>query len=194
MTKPKHSLIPSGESLRQAVRWMSENAPATVDKINTAACRFDLTPVEEEFLLREFLPQVTWEHFHHQADIGVRGIGHTLAQSFEQAGLALTAVVTDIARVQALQRVGIACAEQDPELLFVDWLNAIIYQMATTNMLFSRFQVTIAEGKLTAILTGEPVDRTRHEPAVEPKGATFTELKVVRRSDGSWIAQCVIDV
>ena len=36
-----------------------------------------------------------WEHFSHDADIGVRGWGQTLAQAFEQAALALTAVVTD---------------------------------------------------------------------------------------------------
>jgi SHS2 domain-containing protein len=37
------------------------------------------------------------------------------------------------------------------------------------------------------------VDRARHAPAVEAKGATFTELRVAERK-GGWIAQCVIDV
>ena len=41
-----------------------------------------------------------WQHFHHGADVGVRGIGSTLAQAFEQAALALTAVVTDPATVK----------------------------------------------------------------------------------------------
>ncbi len=36
-----------------------------------------------------------WEHFEHGADIGVRGIGPTPASAFEQAALALTAVITD---------------------------------------------------------------------------------------------------
>jgi SHS2 domain-containing protein len=40
---------------------------------------------------------------------------------------------------------------------------------------------------------GEPVEVERHAPAVEPKGATFTELKVSKEG-GGWIAQCVIDV
>lgn len=39
-----------------------------------------------------------WEHFPHQADIGVRGMGATLAQAFEQAALALTAVIVDLAQ------------------------------------------------------------------------------------------------
>ena len=35
-----------------------------------------------------------WEHFPHAADVGVRGFGKTAAAAFEQAALALTAVVT----------------------------------------------------------------------------------------------------
>jgi tRNA nucleotidyltransferase (CCA-adding enzyme) len=36
-----------------------------------------------------------WEHCPHGADIGVRGIGRSKEEAFEQAALALTAVVTD---------------------------------------------------------------------------------------------------
>ena len=36
-----------------------------------------------------------WEHFPHEADIGVRGVGNTRERAFEQAALGLTAVVVD---------------------------------------------------------------------------------------------------
>ena len=49
------------------------------------------------------LPQSRWEHFPHDADIGVRGYGPTMAAAFEQAALALTGVVTDPAHI-ALRR------------------------------------------------------------------------------------------
>jgi tRNA nucleotidyltransferase (CCA-adding enzyme) len=61
-------------------------------------------------------------------------------------------------------------------------------------MLFRRFEVSIADHRLDAVAWGEPVDRLRHEPAVEPKGASYTELRVTRREDGAWVAQCVVDV
>ncbi len=38
--------------------------------------------------------EARWEHFPHAADVGVRGFGKTPAEAFEQAALALTAVVT----------------------------------------------------------------------------------------------------
>ena len=134
-----------------------------------------------------------WSHFEHDADIGVVGEGDTLEEAFEQAALALTAVVTDAA-VEPRQHVAIRCDAPDPELLFVDWLNALVYEMATRRMLFGAFDVTIVGTHLDAIVGGEPIDRARHQPAVEIKGATLTALAVSRTGAGQWQAQCVIDV
>jgi SHS2 domain-containing protein len=77
---------------------------------------------------------VHWEHFPHDADIGVRGLGATRAQAFEQAALALTAVITDLAIVAPKEMIQLSCAAPDVELLLVDWLNALIYEMATQHV------------------------------------------------------------
>lgn len=138
-------------------------------------------------------PEARWEHFPHDADVGIRGVGATPAQAFEQAGLALTAVVTD-AEVRGLTRIDIACDAPDLDTLFYDWLNAIIYEMAVKRMLFGRFEVKIDGGRLRGSLWGEKVDRERHVPACEPKGATYTALRVAQRPDGQWTAGCIVDV
>ncbi len=135
----------------------------------------------------------SWEHFEHKADIGIRGYGDTVAAAFEQAGLAMTAVVTDLSRVQASETVVINCSDSDNDSLLYDWLNALIYEMATRKMLFSEFRVAIDNGQLSATAAGEPIDVARHRPSVEIKGATFTELGVYEQ-EGRWVAQCVIDV
>ncbi|MEW6324218.1 MAG: archease [Nitrospirota bacterium] len=135
-----------------------------------------------------------WEHFPHGADIGVRGLGRSKAEAFEQAALALTAVAADPGGIAPKEVVEIACDVQDDELGLVDWLNAIVYEMATRNMLFGRFEVTLADGRLRAKAWGEAVDAARHQPAVEVKGATYTELRVNRAGTGEWTAQCVVDV
>ena len=134
-----------------------------------------------------------WEHFPHDADVGVRGFGATAAAAFEQAALALTAVVTS-ARVEPLVAVEVSCEAPDLELLFVDWLNTIIYEMAVRKMLFARFAVTIEGPRLKATLSGEAVDVARHAPACEPKGATYTALRVAQQAEGLWSAGCVVDV
>jgi tRNA nucleotidyltransferase (CCA-adding enzyme) len=135
-----------------------------------------------------------WEHFAHEADMGVRGFGASKAEAFEHAALALTAVVTDPVRVQPAEVIEIYCEAPDDELLFVDWLNALVYEMATRNMLFGRFQVHLEGQKLKGKAWGEKVDVVRHEPVVEIKGATYTALRLSQDEEGNWCAQCVVDV
>ncbi len=139
-----------------------------------------------------------WEHFHHVADVGVRGFGANEESAFEQAAMAMTAVITDPATVADRARVPIACHAPDDEMLLAEWLNALVFEMATRQMLFGRFRVRITGGavrrKLDGEAWGEPVDRVRHAPAAEVKGATLTALKVGCDGTGRWIAQCVVDV
>lgn len=136
---------------------------------------------------------MTWAHFSHDADIGVRGVGPTMADAFREAALALTAVVTSVDRVRPIVPVAIACRATTDDLLLVEWLNALIYEMSVRSMLFGAFDVEIADGRLDATAWGEQVDVARHEPAVEIKGATMTALEVVP-VPGGWRAQCVVDV
>lgn len=137
--------------------------------------------------------QVGWSQFSHGSDIGLESHGPTLASVFEQVALALTAAITE-KTITPRTRVEVACRGSDKELLLVDWLNAIIYHISTERMLFGRFKVRFDDNGLTATLWGEPIDRERHQPACEPKAATYTELLVAQKPDGSWTARCVVDV
>ncbi len=53
-------LLPEGDGLRRALRWLDERAheEPKADRlklIGEAAIRFDLTPVDEDFLLRNWV-------------------------------------------------------------------------------------------------------------------------------------------
>ena len=67
-------------------------------------------------------------HFSHDADIGVCGVGPTLEAAFEQAALAMTAVMTDPAKIELKEAVQIECDAPNVEFLLVDWLNAIVFE------------------------------------------------------------------
>lgn len=136
---------------------------------------------------------MSWELFYHEADEGIRGEGKTLAEAFEQAAVALTAVVTEPELVIPRIPVIIEATDNDPEFLFLAFLNAIIFEMAVRRMLFHHVDVTIEGSELKGIAHGEPVEIGRHQPAVEVKGATATELFVGQKG-GHWQAQCVVDV
>lgn len=49
------SIFPKGEALRSAVRWVSRMHRYDLTAIEEASQRFDLSPSEEEFMLRYFL-------------------------------------------------------------------------------------------------------------------------------------------
>jgi tRNA nucleotidyltransferase (CCA-adding enzyme) len=138
--------------------------------------------------------EARWEHFEHGADIGVRGIAATEEGAFEQAAIAVSAIMTDPDAIVPAERVEISCDAPDDELLLVEWLNALIYEMDTRGMLFRRFEVGLEGTRLRASAWGEAIDLTRHAPGVEVKGATYTSLSVGHDSSGAWIAQCVVDV
>jgi SHS2 domain-containing protein len=138
-----------------------------------------------------------WHHFDHSADMGICATGASLEETFTQIALGMTAIVTD-APVRSSEPVPIRCQAPEAELLLIDWLNALIFEMATRRLLFGRFEVdieaTAAGLELSATAWGEPVDPARHQPAVEIKGATYTALSVTEQPDGGWLARCVVDV
>ncbi len=135
-----------------------------------------------------------WEHYSHPADMGIRGFGRTREEAFAQAALALTAIITDPARIEHRESIEIVCEEDDDEMLFWYWLSGLLYEMSARNMLFSRFDIEPIKGGLKATVWGEAVDVTKHEPAVEVKAATYAGLKVECDARGMWVAQCIVDV
>jgi tRNA nucleotidyltransferase (CCA-adding enzyme) len=135
-----------------------------------------------------------WEHFHHQADIGIRGMGQTLEEALEQGAVALMAVICSPEKVETKECVEIECEAEEKDLLFADWINALIYEMDVRKMLFGKFEVAIENHKLTGRAWGEPVDFDRHKIAVEVKAATYMELKAYKDDGGQWVVQCVVDV
>jgi SHS2 domain-containing protein len=138
--------------------------------------------------------RVGWEHFPHGADIGIRGWGRNVTEAFEQAAMATSAIVTDPVVVRSETSIDITCEALAVEDLLVEWLNAVIFEMAHRHLVFGSFSVSINDHRLVASARGEALDPDRHELGVEPKGATYTQLRVSRRDDGTWEAQCVVDV
>lgn len=68
MTKP---LQPRGEALRRAIRWLSDQPDRGSATIDRAAARFDLSPLDTQFLVDMFV---------HGAGAPGRGDGDSDAQ------------------------------------------------------------------------------------------------------------------
>lgn len=141
---------------------------------------------------REYV-SVLYETFEHEADIGIRGFGGTVEEAFENAAVALYSVMVNIDAVETSGEKSITASAPDRELLLVEWLNALLAVSDTERMVFSKFSVRIDGKTLIGTAWGEALDRERHEPRVEVKGATYHMLSV-KEQDGAYSAQCVVDV
>jgi len=136
---------------------------------------------------------VDYETFEHEADIGVRGFGGTIEEAFANAALAMYSVMVNVDSILQKAMRSVTVSAPDTELLLVEWLNALLALTDIERMVFSRFNVKIEGNSLTGTAWGEALDKIRHEPRVEVKGATYHMLSVNER-DGGFIAQCVVDV
>jgi SHS2 domain-containing protein len=139
------------------------------------------------------LVPVTFETFEHEADIGIRGFGRTLEEAFGNAAIALYSVIIKIDAVIPSEKRTVAVTAPDREFLFIEWLNKLLSISDVERMVFSKFEVELSGMSLTGTAWGEPLDRVRHEPHVEVKGATYHMLKVGKQGTG-YVAQCVVDV
>ena len=131
--------------------------------------------------------------FDHVADVGVAGEGSTVEEAFAAAARAMFGIMVSLDRVETPEEVSLECTAPDVELLLVSWLNTLLAEADVREMVFSDFDVVIEGDRLRGRARGERLDPSRHEPGVEVKGATLTELRVARGPEG-WRAQTVVDV
>jgi SHS2 domain-containing protein len=136
---------------------------------------------------------VNYETFEHEADIGIRGFGGTIAEAFENAAVALYSVMLNVKGVKQEEQRTVTATAPDIDLLLVEWLNALLSLSDIERMVFSKFEVRINGTSLIGTAWGEALDRERHQAHVEVKGATYHMLSVQER-DNRYVAQCVVDV
>jgi protein archease len=143
--------------------------------------------------------RVKFEQFEHGADVGVRGFGSTPAEAFRGAAHALFALLAESpSSVRPAVEERFELEGTGLEELLVAYLNELISLSDTKHLVFGDFEVQIAGGgapawRLSACARGEPFDPERHESTVQPKGATYTAVRVAKEAD-RWLAQCVVDV
>jgi|TARA_Y100000310_G_C20647756_1_gene797601 tRNA nucleotidyltransferase (CCA-adding enzyme) len=150
---------------------------------------------------------MTYELLEHEADIGVKGIGATLEEAFQEGAKAMFSVMVDLDKVDAKESVDVHCESDSIEMLFVEFLNRLLADMTISEMVFSKFEVKISKGApglggagaqiekytLTGKAFGEPLDQDKHQTKTEVKAATLHGIKYEKTEEDHQI-QCVVDV
>ncbi|MEW6659418.1 MAG: archease [Thermodesulfobacteriota bacterium] len=130
----------------------------------------------------------------HTADLGLRIWGATREELFENAGAALTAVLTDRRRLRLGKNVEILVEAPDLEALLVAWLNHLLYLYDVDAFLGREFQVlALSPQRLAARARGETYDPERHVARTAVKAATYHHLAIVK-GRGGWQATVILDL
>ena len=66
---------------------------------------------------------MSYEYFEHQADIGIRGKGNTLAEAFEQAALAMFEIMVDTIDLNPTESQIVEIEADNSEELLISWLS-----------------------------------------------------------------------
>jgi SHS2 domain-containing protein len=137
------------------------------------------------------------EHLDHTADLGLRATGTTEDEAFSEAARGLFALMVDLATVRPNREYAVHLEAPTDADLLVEWLSDLLAQKELTGLVFSQFDVRIGRDggglRLDGVASGERLDPERHCPKIEVKGISYLGLSV-RRTDGGWAAQCVLDV
>ena len=144
-----------------------------------------------------------FETFAHKADIGIRGKGQTIQEAFMECAKALASVMANVRLIEPKKSHVINSKAKDLESLLISFLSELLFMKDSKKMLYSKYRVMVKEipvasgalkeFELKAVCFGEKIDPKKHELMTDVKAATYTELSV-KKEDGQWIAQCIVDV
>ncbi len=135
-----------------------------------------------------------YETFEHTADLGLRIRADDLKSLFEEAAEALfSVVVVNLDDVAPVRETRFQLEADRLDELLRDWLAELLFAFHAEHIVFSQFDVTIEDTRLTATARGEPIDPKRHELASEVKAITYHELKVEHDHFG-YLAEVIVDV
>jgi len=135
-----------------------------------------------------------YEQFPHTADIGVRVFGASLKELFENAAFAMFDIIADIENMTGEVTETFDLEAPDYEELLVSWLDELLYNFYTKQLIFNKFHIeTLEEGRLRATAVGRPIGANRNRLKTEIKAATYSGLNIKKAADG-YSVEIIFDV
>jgi SHS2 domain-containing protein len=134
--------------------------------------------------------------FDHTADLGLRVFASDLSDLFRTAAIGLfDVVVANRADVRCTETEFVSLSSDSTEELLIEWLNELIFRCETRHRLYNEFEVELdgSARRLTATISGEPIDRARHLLDHEVKAATRHGL-VLKHEPQGWVAEVILDI
>ena len=138
---------------------------------------------------------IAYKYLPQTADVKFEAFGITLRDLFRNSALAMCNAMYESESVQEKESVKIELQAQSLEQLLHKFLEEILFQIDTKQMLFREFRLIVDEkqNKLQAELVGEAIDAEKHTIKTIVKGVSWHQFELEKTAQG-WKATVVVDV
>ena len=148
--------------------------------------------------------KLKYDYFDVTADIGFYAYGKSLEEAYENAGLAMFNVITDIKKVKKQQSKEFEIVSVVLVSLLYDYLEELLFLQDTEFLFFSDFNINIEKivdenssslenYKLTCSAYGEEINWDVHTHKSEVKAITFHKM-CVKEDDGVFKLRTILDL
>ena len=136
---------------------------------------------------------MAYRFLEHATDAIVEVEAATLAGALEDAAEAVCAITLDPATVRQKEQRTVRASGKDSRYLLFNWLEEVSYLIVTEGFAPKRFEVEVKETtEVECVVTGEPLDLSKHGFRVEIKAPTFHEMEV--SGDGPVYMKFLLDL
>ncbi len=134
----------------------------------------------------------------HMADVYVEVCATTIERALELAARAMFEVMTDTSRVEPALEYVVEDRGFDLENTLYRWLEDLLIEYGRSNTVFGEFRVDYVRAEEGGYVfrgraLGEPFNPEKHEPRVEVKAVTYSQMEVLNQGN-YWVLRFVLDI
>lgn len=130
----------------------------------------------------------------HTADISIKAYGKSLKELFENAALGMFSILADLEGITTSMELKIDVEAPDKEELLIEWLDELLYNFYTKQVIFCEFGITeLTDNHLTAKVKGRFIGENKNRLKAEIKAATRHDLHIEKK-DNFYEVRIVFDV
>ncbi len=135
-----------------------------------------------------------YEIVEHTADVGIRAFGKDLRELFKNAAFGMFNIIADLDGLKPSTTVNISSSAANHEELLVTWLDDLLYNFYTKDIIFTDFDIKELDDKhIKSEIKGRPIGDRKSRLKSEIKAATFHKLRIEKSKDG-YEVQIIFDV
>jgi len=140
-----------------------------------------------------------FEYLEHTADAKFRAYGATLGECFENSAKAMVNVVCALEKIEVKEETEISAEAESAEDLLHKFLENLLFEIETREMLYSEFKIEIGNDRtnwfLKCIARGEAINLEKHSIKSEIKAVTWHEFFLRKDAEKNlWVAQVIVDI